>query len=188
MRSYIKLFHLLGYLLLIAPPHAIDLTVSESARQGELAKQPLFIVMLAELLIRVAFILIMAAGIESLLSNAIYETYMLDTVFSMIVGLGVCHSLFYYIFPGYLRTYIGSRASMKIYRLLRNLCYAPIPGLVAVMPLLIWKWKLEQMPFDDGLVFQVYYFTTLLMIAAGLIEALVMKRKPLGLDKNLNME
>ncbi|MCP3688098.1 MAG: hypothetical protein GY784_06765, partial [Gammaproteobacteria bacterium] len=174
--------------LLIAPPHAIDLTQSESANQGELAKQPLFIVLLTELLIRMALLLIIAVLSESLLSNTVYSTYMLDTVFTIFAGLGVCHSFAYFLLLGYLRTYIGSRPAMKLYRLLRNLCYAPIPGLLAVMPLLLWKWELEQMPFDDGLVFQVYYLTTLLMIAAGLVEALVMKRKPLGLDKHLSME
>ncbi len=144
--------------------------------------------MLIELLIRVALLLIMAVCLEFLMGKTIYETHMLDTVFSMVAILGVCHGLFYYLLLGYLHPSISLKFGMRIYRLLRNLCYAPIPGLVAVVPLLLWKWKLGQMPFDDDLVFQVYYFTTLLMIVVGLMEALVMKRKPLGLDEHLRME
>ena len=53
---------------------------------------------------------------------------------------------------------------------------------------LLWKWKQGHLPFEDGLVFLVYFFTILLMIGFGVVEALVMKRKPLGLDKHLHEE
>ncbi|MCP4077414.1 MAG: hypothetical protein GY744_14680 [Gammaproteobacteria bacterium] len=188
MRSIIYFFHLLGYVLLIVPPRAIDLTVSERARRGELAKQPLFIVMIVELLIRIALILLVAVSLESLLSNNLYESYMLDTVFGMIVCLGICHSFCYFLLLGYLHDSIGLKLGMRLYRLLRNLCYAAIPGLVAVVPLLLWKWNQAQMPFEDGLVYQVYSITTLLMIIIGVVEALIMKRKPLGLDVHLPAE
>jgi hypothetical protein len=184
MQGFMSLIYFFGYLLLITPPRSLDLTVSERAHKGELAKQPLFVVMLVEFSIRAALILIIAVSLESLMTKTIYETYMLDTVFSMIVGLGACHSFFYFLLLGYLRNQIGVETAMKLYRMLRNLCYAAIPGLVAVVPLLLWKWSQEQLPFEDGLVLRLYYLTTLLMIVIGLIEALVMRRKPLGLDKH----
>ncbi len=184
----LSLFYLLGYVLLIAPPRAIDLTAAERAHQGELSKQPLFVVMSIELLIRIALVLLVAVSLESLLTKTIYETYLLDVVFSMIVILGACHSLFYYLLLGYLRVSIGLNIALRLYRLMRNLCYAAIPGMVAVVPLLVWKWKQGEAPFDDGVVFDAYLFTTLLMVVAGVIEALVMKRKPLGLDKHLLAE
>ncbi len=122
------------------------------------------------------------------MSETVYETYRLDVVFSMIVILGACHSLFYYLLLGYLCIPIGLDMAMRIYRLMRNLCYAAIPGLVTVLPLLAWRWRLEQPPFEDGVVFQVYLVTTLLMVVVGVIEALVMRRKPLGLDEHLRGE
>ncbi len=185
---FLSLFYLLAYVLLIAPPRAIDLTAAQRAYHGELSKQPLFIVFAIELSVRVALMLLVAVSLESLLSKTIYETYMLDVVFSVIVVLGACHSLFYYLLLGYLRASIGFNVAVRLYRLMRNLCYAGIPGLVAVVPLLVWKWKQGRLPFEDGTVFEVYLFTTLLMLVAGLIEALVMRRKPLGLDEHLHAE
>jgi len=190
MFRFNSFLHLLGYVLLIAPPRAIDLTVAERTRQGELSKQPLSIVMLVELLIRVALLLILAVALESIMGEIFYETYRLDIVFSIVAGFGACHSFIYFFFLGYLRHSLGTQRSMRIYRLLRNFCYASLPGMIAVLPILVWKWKWEQeqFPFEDDLVFSVYCSTTFLMIAVGAVEALIMKRKPLGLDKHLNVE
>ncbi|MCP4490180.1 MAG: hypothetical protein GY820_23115 [Gammaproteobacteria bacterium] len=188
MRSLFKMMKGFGYVLLITPPHAIDLTVSHRQKQGELAKQSLLMVMVVELLIRTALILLVAVSLESLIGNTTYETYMLDTVFSMLVVLGALHSFAYFLFLGYLRPSIGLKLGMRLYRFFRNLCYAAIPGLIVVVPVLLWKWKQGQLPFDDGIVFQIYTITTLLMIAAGIIEALIMKRKPLGLDVHLRAD
>jgi len=144
--------------------------------------------MVIELFIRIALVLMVAVSLESLMTKTIYETYMLDVVFSMIVILGACHSLFYYLLLGYLRVSIGLNIAIRLYRLMRNLCYAAIPGLIAVVPLLVWRWKQGKLPFEDGVVYEVYLFTTLLMVVAGVIEALVVKRKPLGLDEHLRAE
>jgi hypothetical protein len=188
MFDVLRFFYPLGYLLLITPPRAIDLTVTERSRRGELSRQPLFVVMLVELLIRIALLLMAAVALEAVMTKTVYETYLLDWVFSMIAILGACHSLSYYLLLGYLRAVVGLERALRLYRLLRNLCYAAIPGLVAVLPLLLWRWKQEQPPFEDGLVLKAYLFTTGLMVAAGVIEALVMKRKPLGLDDHLSAE
>jgi hypothetical protein len=183
--KFVGLFYTVGYLLLITPPRAIDLTVSHRTSSGELARQPLWVVMLIELLMRVALILLVAVGIESVSGDTAYETYWIDTLFIIIVIQGAFHSLFYYCLLGYLSETIGLRLAMRIYRLMRNLCYAVIPGFLAVVPLLIWKWKQDHLPFEDGLVFQLYSATTLLMIVLGVVEAMLMKRKPLGLDRHL---
>lgn len=185
---FVSLFHIFGYVLLITPPRAIDLTVTQRTQRGELARQPLFVVMLVELLIRIALILLVAVGLEWIAGDTVYETYRIDIMFSIIVILGACHSLFYFLLLGYLRKYIGLRLAMRVYRLIRNLCYALIPGFLVVVPLLLWKWKQDHLPFEDGLVFQVYFLTTLLMISVGVLEAMVMKRKPLGLDRHLQDE
>jgi len=185
MRSYTLFLYLLGYVLLISPPRSIDLTFNERARRGELSKQPLFIVMMIEFLIRSALLLILAVSIESLMTKMVYETYKLDVVFSAMVLLGAFHALSYYLLLGLLRASIGLDLSIRLYRLFRNLCYAAIPGLFTVMPLLVWKWKQQQIPFEDGLVFFVYLITTLVMAVLGIIEAMLMNRKPLGLDNHL---
>lgn len=183
---FVSLFRAVGYVLLITPPRAIDLTVSQRAQKGELARQSLFVVMLVELLIRISLILLVAVGLESIAGDTVYETYRVDLMFTIIVILGICHSLVYFLLLGYLRHHIGLRLAMRIYRFMRNLCYAVIPGFLVVVPLLLWKWKQSHLPFEDDLVFHVYFFTTLLMIGVGVVEALVMKRKPLGLDMHLH--
>jgi hypothetical protein len=188
MRSLVRFFYLLGYVLLVSPPRAIDLTAAERAQRGELSKQPLLVVMLVEFLIRLAFVLMLAVVLESLMTKTVYETYLLDMVFSMIAFLGACHSLFYYLLLGCLRDAIGLKVALRLYRLLRNLCYAALPGLAVVVPLLVWKWKLGEPPFTDGVILQVYLGTTALMVIAGVVEAWVMRRKPLGLGENLPAE
>jgi hypothetical protein len=142
--------------------------------------------MLIELLIRIALILLVAVSLESIVGDTAYETYRIDTLFIIIVILGTSHTLFYYFLLGYLKETIGLRLALRIYRLMRNLCYSAIPGFLAMVPLLIWKCKQGHLPFNDGLVLQVYISTTLLMTTFGLVEALVMKRKPLGLDRHLH--
>ena len=142
--------------------------------------------MMVELLIRIALILLVAVSLESIVGDTVYETYWIDIMFSIIVIMGTCHSLFYFLLLGYLREYIGMKLAMRIYRLMRNLCYAVIPGFLALLPLLLWKWKQNQLPFEDGLVLLVYFLTTLLMIPFGVVEAMLRKRKPLGLDVNLH--
>jgi hypothetical protein len=76
-----------GYLLLITPPPAIDLTVSQRTSSSELARQPFWVVMLIELLIRVALILRVAVGLESVFGDAAYETYWIDTMFIIVFAL-----------------------------------------------------------------------------------------------------
>lgn len=183
-----KILYLMGYCLMISPPRSIDLIVSEQTRKGELAKQPLWMVMLTELLIRIAILLIFAVGIESLMTKDLYETYKLDHVFGLIVILGGMHSLFYYLLVGLFRTSPRLDVAMRAYRLLRNLCYAALPGLLVIVPVLVWKWTQGIAPFADGVVVKVYMVVTLLMVLAGVVEALLMKRKPLGLDRNLKMK
>lgn len=174
------------YIFIISPPNAIDLTESQRAKQGELSRQPLFIVMMVELLIRAALVLIVATSIEIVIGNHIYEFYKLDIVFGILVFLGFFHALFYFVILGYLRLKIGNHMAMRIYRLLRNVCYAALPGFATVIPILIWKLKTGELPFEDGMVYTVYFTTTIIMIAIGTLEALLMKRKPLGLDNHLN--
>lgn len=177
--------NVLGFVFLISPPRAIDLTASQRASQGELAKQPLFIIMLVELMIRIAGILLLATSLEFLLGNRFYETIKLDTGFSIIVAQGVLHSLCYYLTLGYLKAYIGITTAMRIYRLLRNLCYSVLPGFAVILPIVLWRTGHEEPLYADGIVFQIYIAVTVAMMIIGEIEALVMQRKPLGLDDHL---
>lgn len=187
-RILLQVFYVMAYIMLIAPPRAIALTAEQREKGGELSSQPLIVVLAVELFMRVALVLLIAVMTESWLTETVYETYLLDRVFSLIVILGSLHTLSYYFLLGEFQQRIGAVLSMRIYRLARNLCYCAVPGLVAVIPVLVWQWKNDRLPFSDGLAFEVYTITTLLMLAAGLLEAMVMHRKPLGLDRNIRVE
>ena len=180
--------HWLGYIFLIAPPRAIDITHAQRSKQGELARQPLYVVMLVELMIRIALMLVIAMGTELMLGDELYEIFRLDIAYTIVVLAGIAHSLSYLLLLGYLKSAIGAERAMRVYRLVRNLCYAAIPGLLIVIPWLIWKWNRGLPLFEDGLVFLTYSLITLFMATVGVIEAAVMTRKPLGLDRNLDQE
>jgi len=184
VHNTLGMFYFAGYLLLISPPRAIDLTVSQREQQGELSRWPLFSVMLVELSIRIALILLVAAGLELAIGELVYETYLFDVFFGVLVALGSVHSLFYLLLLGYLPAYSGRAVALRLYRLARNLCYAAIPGFAVVAPLLLWKPHRGQQPFDDGLVFVVYLLTSLLMVALGVFEAMLVRRRPLGLGEH----
>lgn len=168
------------YWSMLAPPRAHDIKRSEKAKEGELAQFPTFFVAAIEWVVRVSFLLILAAGIEGLVGNAFYETHRLDIFFVTLVATGSVHSaMFYLIFNA-----DGERPKKPIftilYRMVRNTGYAALCGFMAVVPVVIYRWDNELAPYSDGLAIQAYAGTALVFLVIGVIEAITMKRMPLG--------
>lgn len=168
------------YLMMIAPPRAFDIKHKESTHNGELASLPTYCVVSIELFVRVACVLILAAGIEMLLGNTLYETHRIDTFFCTVVSAGAIHSgTFYLIFNAGCASDISS-SLLLLYRLVRNSCYAILTGFISVVPVFIWRFDHELPPFSDGVAVQAYLCTAGFFLIAGLIEAKFASRLPLG--------
>lgn len=187
MQSLLRLMFIPGYLLLISPPRAIDLRTKERAQDGELSRQPLIVVLGIEFLLRGAVLLVLAVGAEQLVGDRFYETYHFDYLGILLIVIGAFHTLIYYLFLGLFQPQLG-QVGFRVYRLLRNLAYAFLPGIVALLPVLLWQNLKGVEPFSGTLPSQVYLSVTALMILAGIIEAAITKRRPLGLDENLKID
>lgn len=175
---------LLGYILLVGPPRALDLQVKERKSGGELADQPLVLVLVVELMLRSALLLLVAVLAEELMGKFYYDHFKLDLMMAIFIASGLVHAIFYYIFIGLLYPRIG-RTALRLYRFGRNMAYAALPGLVTIIPPLIWQTKNQIPPFSGDLIEVIYFGTFAVMALAGTIEALILHRKPLGLDKSL---
>lgn len=168
------------YLLMIAPPRAFDIKHKESARNGELAHLPTYCVVSVELFVRIACVLVMAATIEILLGNTLYETYRIDIFFCTLVAAGAVHSgTFYLTFKASCTTEL-SPSLLLFYRLVRNSCYAVVAGSISVVPVFILHRDHEIPPFSEGIAFQAYIWTAGIFLVAGLFEAKFASRIPLG--------
>lgn len=184
MKVLSKGLFLLGYILLVGPPRALDLQSKERETGGELADQPLALVLVVELMLRSAFLLLVAVLAEELMGKFYYDHYKLDLMMAILIASGLVHAVFYFIFIGLLYPR-SSKTALRLYRFGRNMAYAALPGLVTVIPPLIWQTKNQIPPFSGDLIDVVYFGTFAVMALAGIIEALILNRHPLGLDESL---
>ena len=182
---FLHLFYAVGYLLLITPPQAVDLMQKQKTCQGELSRLPLVIVIIVELAIRLAILMLLAVGIESVVGDVIYESMRLDGAFLLVALLGILHSVSYYLMFGYWYDRLEHTRAMRLYRLLRNIGYAFIPGLGVVLPLMLLRYREPQWVLGDGFLLVIYGLITVVMIIVGIIEVMLTRRKPLGLGEYL---
>jgi|GEM_PF-821103 hypothetical protein len=176
------------YFFMVAPPRSFKIKARQQKTQGELANLPIYIIMAIELVVRFAIILLIAASIESLIGNTLYETNRIDVFFGVVMAIGTLHSItFYLIFS----SAVLSSTLTFFYRLIRNTCYALLSGFIPVIPVLILKWAHQLPPFEGGIALQLYSWTAAFFLLVGIIEAKIMVRMPLGThlinsSRNLN--
>ncbi|TPV53679.1 hypothetical protein FJ444_20625 [Aestuariibacter sp. GS-14] len=181
------LLYVIMYLLLIAPPRAFRIKLSEKANHGELARIPTFMVVSIELVLRIVFVLVLAACIEGFLGNTFYETHRLDVFFVTLVSVGIVHTCAYFLIFNTRATASVKPMLALLYRLIRNTCYAMLTGFAAVIPVLIWNWDHQLPPYTDGLAVQLYIWTSTGFFVLGLVEARYMNRIPLGAEAERTM-
>ena len=183
MHTFTRLLFFIGYVFSVGPPRAMDLQLSEDKTGGELANQPIGILLTLELGLRLILLMCCVVAVEELIGKGLYESLHLDT-FSFILGLsGISHTLAYYIFL-VLPKNRNRQCFEKLYRFVRNLSYSPLPGFAVVAVVLVWEQEQGFDFFETSLPFYFYGVTTLTMLAASVIETFLSKRTPLGLDES----
>ena len=182
MKSLSKILFVLGYLLVIGPPRAFNLQRIERKEAGELKNQPLIVVLFVEYLMRSVMLLLVFFVFEQMVGKFIYETYHLDYLGMLLLGIGGFHTFSYYLcFALLQKTKKGVR--MRLYRLLRNLGYSCLPGIGIVSVMLLVEWLQEKDPFTNSdMIANVYLISTAVVVVISMIEWALVKRHPLGLD------
>ena len=179
----IKTLYLIGYVLLIGPPRAVEISAQANDSGDELQGKPIWVVVLNEFILRSGIFLVLAASVESLLGDQLYELYRLDLFLGSLILAGIIHTFSYFVSYGVLSSPV--RAFSLIYRLGRNFSYAIVPAFIAVGCVLVWQDINAIELFSGDYIEQVFFTTWSIFIVLGLLEALIMKRVPTGLDRVL---
>jgi hypothetical protein len=179
------LVRLLGYLFFISPPKALEIVKNQPVN-GELKNLPVWMVVLLEGLIRIGLLLVISTTIqEYILGKEMYEVMHLDDCFSLIAGVGLFHFTIYYLLAVCCSKKTMFHKMLWLYRLLRNLGYSALSGLpIYALGNLAIAEKWVDMALT-GYLLPVTLLITLLFALAGVIETLVRRRMPLGLDDRL---
>lgn len=178
------LVRLLGYCFFISPPKALDIVKSQP-NDGELKNLPIWAVVLLEGCIRIGLLLVISTTIqEYILGKAIYEAMRLDDCFSLITLVGLFHFTIYYLLAVCCGKSSLRQRMLGLYRLLRNLGYASLSGLpfFALGNLAISE-KWVEASFAEY-VLPITFGVCALFALAGLVESIVRRRAPLGLDQS----
>lgn len=186
LETLYRLLFICGYLTMVGPPRAATLYQTEMHSNGEMSKQPMFVMVLLELFVRGALLLGIFVALESLVGKHYYELYRLDNLGMLLLGFGVSHTLFSYVFLSLLQPRLGA-AGYRLYRLFRNLCYAPWPAIAAVSLVLLWQWAHKEEPFSGEFIWQFSGAVYILMLCASVLEVFIVSRRPLGLDAALDI-
>ncbi len=174
---------LLGYVLLVGPPRAVEISSYAEDSGDELQGKPIWVVILAEFIFRSGLFLIIAASIEFLLGDQLYEQYRLDLFMGSLIFAGLIHTYSYY--ASYYLIDSSRHRQSRIYRLGRNFAYAIVPAFMAAGLVVIWQDINDIELFSGDYLYQAFFATWSLFVFMGLFEALLMKRIPRGLGKIL---
>jgi hypothetical protein len=177
-----KLIYIIGYFSLVSPPRAIKLKYHD--KDSELQDKPLWLVVVAEFLFRFGLFMLLAAFIEELLGDDLFEHLQSDLFLGALIISGVIHTLVYFVSFSSLAKVHKSKA-ISIYRLGRNISYSALPGFPIAMSLIVYQ-DLQKIIFENPHTVQIAFFTTWGIFAMlGIIEWATVKRTPLGLTKHL---
>lgn len=180
MRFFWYLLFVAGYILFLGPPRAYEIAKKQQENGGELASQPLWVVLIVEAMFRGVMLVGLATVVESFLGTAWYGWLRIDQSVAVLLLAGLIHMLVYYLV---FKSRQRRRKAMlgRLYRLLRNLSYAMTPGL-AVVTLALAVDRLQATPeLTDNDLHMTYAITTAIFFLIGVVEALFVKRRPTGL-------
>lgn len=184
MKDLNRLLFVLGYILFVGPPRALDIAVSERNKGGELSRVPVWGVVLVEGMIRLVILLSAAVLLEQTITPYWYSWLEIDRSAAVVLVAGCLHMVVYYLLLHRFRARIGFKA-FRIYRLLRNISYAFLPGLGAVTLGLLYDAQQSTPSFYSHLQLTVYVIVTATFLVVGISEALIVSRTPQGLDTYL---
>ena len=181
--SFARILWLTGYVLLIGPPRIFAISARTRQAGSELASLPFTVLAGVEMMVRGGLLLLLMVAVEALLGKARYEYLLLDYFFIVLVITGGIHLLIYlYCFSS-----LGSKPlPMRAYRLGRNACYAVLPALAACFIGLLWQHYHQQPLLSGNLIPVILALCWTGGFIAGCIEAMIIRRKPTGLDAVLS--
>lgn len=178
-----SLMGLLGYATLLSPPEARHIHHRHHSAGGELERQPLWMVALIEYMVRGALLVVLAWGIQELLG---YVNFRRFGVHWFVVALGLCgslHTLAYYACGPKDNNHPPNLRSPKCYRLIRNLALSILPAAAVSGLALIWQ-ETHNIPlFKGDLVQNAFLLAWATVAVLSILEALLMRRIPSGLNK-----
>lgn len=176
-----QLLYVLGYVSLIGPPRAVHIKASAVEKGGELADQPLWVVVVAELIVRGGLFIMLGALVESTIGKAFYETYRMDLFLGALILCGLVHTTAYTLCFVLFRENIA--LSQRIYRFVRNMCYSVIPAFPVAAFLLIWQ-DMQRFRFDNPHIVEWAFLGTWSLFAvAGIVETFITRRRPRGMGE-----
>jgi len=185
MKDLNRLLFLFGYVLFVGPPRALDIAVAERRKGGELSRVPVWGVVLVEGMLRCVLLLGIAVAFEQLISPYWYAWLEIDRSAFIMLIVGALHMMSYYLILHRFHKRLGARA-FKLYRFMRNIGYALLPGLAVVTVGLLYDAQLVVSEFTLQQQYLVYSVVTAIMLVIGLLEAVLVSRNPQGLDSYLN--
>lgn len=173
----------LGYISMLGLPHALRLHSEAQGKGDELDGSPLWLVVLAELMMRAGFLLIISWILQESLGHEVFRRFQVFFLLMAFFVSGTLHTLCYYYCYG-IKLGKWSKARLQlVYRLGRNLTYSVIPGFPVAGVVLIWQ-ELNQIELFKGNVVELGFFSMwFFMMFIGIVEALFAKRMPRGLDR-----
>lgn len=178
-----SLLGLLGYATLLSPPQARLIYQRHRNTGGELARQPLWVVALVEYMARGALLVVLAWGVQELIGHVDFRRFGVHWFVVSLGLIGSLHSLAYFACGPKDNMHPPTLRSPKCYRAIRNLALALLPTFLTSGLALVWQ-ESHQIPlFKGSLVQDIFVVTWAITSVLGLLEALLARRIPSGLDK-----
>jgi len=177
-------FYILAYISFIAPPRANQILRYHKTHNGELKRLQVGSVLLIETTLRSMMLISIAVVLEWLLGKGLYETLLLDSALGVVLVGGVLHACAYYGF--FLRSMFSEKNSERLYRVVRNLCFALLPGLAILFFVNLYVLNFFAPNAVDLRLVEWYSAISTFFGAIGIIEAFVVKRAPLGVDQEIS--
>ena len=173
---FLKLLFCLGYLTLVGPPRAIPMKKKlEKKTTGELFGEPILVVLIVELAIRVSMFIMLAVSMELLLGNDVFEVVYGDEMLVGLMACGMLHVIAYYI-GLVIITPKNKNLGMMFYRLGRNVAYSLFMGILSVSCVLFYKYanQIKIIKSDITIIYEDIFF---IFVLIGVIEAILKVNK-----------
>lgn len=172
----------IGYSIFLGPPRAYEIQQTHRSSNGELSNLPFGVILFVESLVRAIVLIFLSTLLENIIGSFWYTWLMFDHWLFILLVAGTIHSAaYFYLFLS--RTRHRKRSLGRVYRLLRNFCYALTPGIVCVVITLLIDGQ-RATPQSNGIqLLSIYIFTSSLFIIVGFFQAFIVKRRPSALGK-----
>jgi len=172
------------YVLMLGPPHAIRIHTQAQGHDHELNGVPLWIAVLAEFMVRMGIFILIVFVYQSWITNEVFRLFHMEVFFVVVCIAGFMHTGIYTLCFAYLWSRLKKAKVLKFYRVLRNLIYSVIPGMLAAGAVLKWQ-QYNQVAMFHGNEVQIMALSVWgVVMVAGLLEALLRNTMPHGIDRS----